>query len=62
MSGSAAADSTIEYSVTLIGSIAVTPTSTATHDRDEHDEVEAGRLAVGATSLPHCQPKYCEIV
>ena len=52
VSGNAAAESTIEYSVTLIGSTAVSPTITATTDRRQHDEMEPGRLARRARASP----------
>src|SRR3954454_17903587 len=59
--GNAAADSTIEYSVTLIGSTAVTPTTTAT--KIETSTTRWNRAAsLGRTSLPHCHPKYCDTV
>ena len=45
MSGSAAADSTIEYSVTFTGSTPVMIDEHAEQHRDQHDEVEARRLA-----------------
>src|SRR3954452_21727642 len=51
----------MEYSVTLIGSTAVTPTTTAT--KRETSTTRWNRAASrGRTSLPHCHPKYCDTV
>ena len=62
VSGSAAAESTIEYSVTLIG----IDRGDADDHRDERSRPArrggTAHASRGRTSLPHCQPKYCDIV
>src|SRR3954453_539451 len=61
VSGSATAENTSEYSVILIGSMVLNP-STAPASRLRITNRWKRDASFGRTNLPHCQPKYCATV